>query len=400
MKHINKKIAELVLYIIILLIGLILIAFALFYASNKSYADGLNISNKASNVRIKDVIAVEGVRENILIGYGLVVGLNGTGDKFTNSAFTEKSLKSFLEKLGVNTMTENLKPKNVAAVTVTAKLPAFARAGSKIDVNVSAMGDARSLEGGTLIATPLLATDGQVYAIAQGSITISAFEAKAESATLNKGIPTNGSITNGAIIEREVAFNFNDMETMDLSLFNPDFSTAYQIKQAIDANIGKNIAHIKDPGTIEIATNNYDGGKTELLNKIGLLNITPDERAKIVIDEASGTIVINKNVRLSSVAVAQGNLVISITEEPVVSQPNPFAPEGAETILAEKSNIEIKKTDGTGKPGEEIAMIEKNANLKELVDALNALGVSPRDLITILQNIKQAGALQAEIIVR
>lgn len=348
-----------------------------------------------ANSRIKDVVTFEGIRSNMLMGYGLVVGLNGTGDKLNNNAFTEQSLVAFLERQGVNTRGEDLKSKNVAAVMVTAKLPAFSRSGSHIDVAVSAIGDAKDLTGGVLMATPLYGADGEVYAVSQGAISIGGFKAASQdnATTVTKGVPTSGFISNGGIVEREIEFDLNSLPELKLALRNPDISTAESITEAINANIGPGVATVSDPGTVVVTVPAVFHNKTtQLLADIEKLDVKTDQAAKIVVDEASGTIVMGENVRIDTVAVAQGNLVVKIESTPVVSQPAPFAPDSAETVQATVTNVVVD--DG---PGKRMAMLENRATLKDLVAGLNALGVSPRDLITILQTIKAAGALQAQI---
>ncbi len=351
----------------------------------------------AHAARIKDIVAFEGIRDNMLMGYGLVVGLNGTGDKLKNNAFTEQSLVAFLERQGVNTRGTELKSKNVAAVTVTARLPAFARTGSTIDVNISAMGDAKSLLGGVLLATPLYGADGNVYAVAQGPLAIGGFEASGESgSSITKGVPTNGFIANGAIVEREIPFALNDMNHMRVALRNPDISTAHNIARAINRKLGPGVADVDDPATVTLSVPPaYQNDVVGLLADVEALNVDTDQRAKVVIDEATGTIVMGDNVRIDTVAVAQGNLVVKVEETPQVSQPNPFAPAGAQTVVVPRTNIEVDENEG-----KKLAMLEETASLRDLVDGLNALGVGPRDMITILQTIKAAGALQADIITR
>lgn len=352
------------------------------------------LAGPAQAARIKDVVAFEGVRDNALLGYGLVVGLNGTGDRLQNNAFTEQSLIGFLERQGVNTRGLRLQSRNVAAVTVTAKLPPFARAGSNIDVSISALGDARSLLGGTLLATSLLGPDGNVYAVAQGPVTIGGFEAGGNSGTnITKGVPTNGFISNGATIEREIAFKLNEMKSVRLSLRNPDVTTATNVNRAINQQVGAGTSRVDDPGTVTISVPTaYQGDVMGLLADIEKLSIETDQPARIVVDEATGTIVMGENVRISTVAVAQGNLIVKVEETPQVSQPNPFAPQGAETVLVPRSEVTVSEQSGN-----KIAVLEEGATLKDLVGGLNALGVGPRDLITILQTVKAAGALQADI---
>lgn len=351
-------------------------------------------SADASTARIKDIASFEGVRDNILLGYGLVVGLNGTGDRLQNNAFTQQSLIAFLERQGVNIRGQNLNTRNVAAVTITANLHGFARTGGKVDVEVSALGDARSLLGGTLLATPLYGADGEVYAVAQGSIATDGFEAQGQSgSSITKGVPTGGYIANGAIVEREIDFAMNDMQSVKLALRNPDFTTATDVANVINGRIGPGFAKVSDPGTIELRVPPaYDKDVSTLLADIEGLPVMTDQPARIVIDEASGTIVMGENVRIDTVAVAQGNLVVRVDETPQVSQPGPFAPDGAQTVVVPRSNIAVD--EGAGK---KMAILESGATLKDLVGGLNSLGVGPRDMITILQAIKSAGALQADI---
>lgn len=349
-----------------------------------------------ADARIKDIVSFEGVRENMLMGYGLVVGLNGTGDKLKNADFTQQSLIAFLERQGVNTRGTELKTKNVAAVTVTAKLPPFARSGSRIDVTVSAMGDAKDLSGGTLLATPLYGADSEVYAVAQGSVSIGGFRAEGKATTITKGVPTSGYIANGGVVEKETDFALNTMPTLKMSLRNPDVTTAQEVASAVNAQIGPGVASVLDPGTIQLTVPAiYQNNVTQLLADLERLSVTTDNVAKIVVDEASGTIVMGDNVRIDTVAVAQGNLVVKIEETQQVSQPAPFAPESAQTVTIPQTSVMVDSA-----PGKSLAVMQKGATLKDLVAGLNALGVGPRDLITILQTIKAAGALQAEIVTR
>jgi flagellar P-ring protein precursor FlgI len=349
-----------------------------------------------ADARIKDIVNFEGVRENMLMGYGLVVGLNGTGDKLKNNAFTEQSLIAFLERQGVNTRGTELKTKNVAAVTVTAKLPPFARSGSKVDVTVSAMGDAKDLMGGTLLATPLYGADSEVYAVAQGSISIGGFRAEGEASTITKGVPTTGYVANGAVVEKEIDFALNNMPQLKMALRNPDVTTAQAVADAVNSQIGPGVASVLDPGTIQLTVPAiYQNNVTQLLADMEKLTVATDQIARIVIDESSGTIVMGDNVRIDTVAVAQGNLIVKIEETPQVSQPAPFAPELAETVVVPRTTVTVDSA-----PGKQLAVMEKGATLRDLVNGLNALGVGPRDLITILQTIKAAGALQAEIVTR
>ncbi len=376
--------------------GMLMIYRFALYVYGRAYSRYCCFSGEAlADARIKDIVSFEGIRPNMLMGYGLVVGLNGTGDKLTNNAFTEQSLIAFLERQGVNTRGTALKTKNVAAVTVTAKLPPFARNGGQIDVTVSAMGDAKDLTGGTLLATPLYGADGEVYAVAQGAISIGGFKAGSDAAgtTITKGVPTSGFVANGGIVEKEINFALNDLASLKMSLRNPDISTAQEVANVINEQVGPGLATVSDPGTVVLTVPAaYHNNVTQLLADIEKLPVETDQVAKIVIDESSGTIVMGENVRIDTVAVAQGNLVVKIEQTPIVSQPPPLAPEGAETVVATQTSVTVDEG-----PGKKMAVLKHEATLKDLVAGLNALGVTPRDLITILQTIKAAGALQAEI---
>lgn len=341
--------------------------------------------------RVKDIADFEGVRGNMLIGYGLVVGLNGTGDSLRNSAFTQESLVGMLERLGVSTRGTNLNTKNVAAVMVTATLRPFARQGGRVDVGVSALGDAKSLLGGTLLATPLLGADGEAYAVAQGALAVGGFEAKGEGESVTRGVPTAARVPNGAIVEREVDFKLDDLGEVRLALKNPDFTTAQRIARAVDGRLAAGAARATDPGTVVVAVpGSYRGRTAELMTEIEQLAVQPDTAARILLDERSGIIVMGENVRISRVAVAQGNLTVRVTEEPQVSQPNPLG-EG-ETVVVPRSRVEVDDDAGN-----RMAVIESGVTLDRLVQALNALGVGPRDMIGIIQAIKAAGALQADV---
>ncbi|MDO8288997.1 MAG: flagellar basal body P-ring protein FlgI [Parvibaculum sp.] len=342
--------------------------------------------------RVKDIVDVEGVRDNLLVGYGLVVGLNGTGDTLRNAPFTQQSLIAMLERLGVNTRGTQLKTDNVAAVMVTASLPPFAAQGTHIDITVSALGDATNLQGGVLLVTPLMGADGQVYAVAQGSVATGGFAAQGEGASVVRGVPTNGRIANGAIVEREIEFKLADLQTLRLSLRNPDLTTSVRVAQAINSYLGSNTARADNPTTVQLTVpSGYRGNVVGLLTEIEQLRVEPDLPARVVIDEGSGIIVMGQDVRVSKVAIAQGNLTISVTETPQVSQPGPFADNG-QTVVVPRTAIEIEE-----EKGRKLAVMDGSISLKELVDGLNALGVNPRDMISILQAIKAAGALQAEI---
>jgi flagellar P-ring protein precursor FlgI len=341
--------------------------------------------------RIKDLAIVEGVRQNQLVGYGLVVGLNGTGDTLNNAPFTKQSLQAMLERLGVNTRGANLRTANVAAVMVTANLPAFSTQGSRLDVTVSALGDSKSLQGGTLLVTPLLGADGEVYAVAQGSVAIAGFQAEGDAAKITRGVPTVGRISNGALIEREVEFRLNEQKALRLSLRNPDFTTAKRIAAAINDFMGANTAEPTDPSTVSIQIPaKYRGNMIQLLTEVEQLRIEPDQTARIVIDERSGIIVMGKDVRVSTVAVAQGNLTVTISEQPQVSQPGALS--NGQTVVVPRTGVQVDASEGN-----KLAMVREGVTLRELVDGLNALGIGPRDLIAILQAVKASGALQADI---
>ncbi len=348
------------------------------------------VSNASS--RIKDIATFEGVRENMLVGYGLVVGLNGTGDSLGEGHFTKQSLMAMLERLGVKPTQNGLDSKNVAAVMVTATLQAFARQGSKIDVTVSALGDSKSLLGGTLLVTPLLGADGEVYAVSQGQVAVGGFTAGGQGETVTKGVPTSARIANGAIVEREIKFDLSSLKKVHISLRNPDFTTARRMAQAVNAFLGTNVARPKDPGTLVVEIpNDYEGNVVGLITDIEQLRIEPDQLARIIIDEQSGTIVMGDNVKISTVAIAQGSLTIRVTETPQVSQPGPFAEVG-ETETVARTDVQVDE-DGDKK----MTVVNSGVTLQDLVSGLNSLGIGPRDLITILQAVKASGALQAEI---
>lgn len=341
--------------------------------------------------RIKDLAAIEGVRENQLVGYGLVTGLNGTGDTLNNCPMTRQSMQAMMERLGVNTRQANMRTANVAAVMVTANLPAFSTQGTRLDVTVSALCDAKSLQGATLLATPLLGADGEVYAVAQGSLAISGFSAEGEAAKITRGVPTVGRIANGALIEREVDFQLGRLQNLRLALRNPDFTTARRIAAAINDFLGADSAEPMDPSTVTVnVPKAYAGNMVRLLTEVEQLKVEPDQRARVMIDERSGIIVMGRDVRVSQVAVAQGNLTVTITESPEVSQPEPFS-RGA-TVVVPRTGVRVDTDDK-----KKLAIVRDSVSLRELVDGLNALGVGPRDLISILQAIKAAGALQADI---
>ncbi len=348
----------------------------------------------AAESRIKDIVNVEGVRDNLLVGYGLVVGLNGTGDSLSSAPFTQQSLIGMLERLGINTRDEidDLNTANVAAVMVTATLPPFSRQGSRIDVTVSALGDSESLRGGTLLVTPMLGADGEVYSVSQGQLVVEGFSAQGNAESVVKGVPTTARIPNGAIIEREIDFNLNELTNVHLNLRNPDFTTARRIAESINTFLGFPGAAATNPATVRIAVaGKYNGKTVELLTDIEQLLVTPDQQARVVIAEHSGVIVMGEKVRISTVAIAQGSLTIRITETQQVSQTNAFS-EGGNTEVVDRTNIAIDEDEN-----ERLAVLDQGVTLQELVNGLNALGIGPRDMISILQTIKAAGALQAEI---
>ena len=343
-------------------------------------------------IRIKDIADVEGIRENQLVGYGLVVGLNNTGDKLDNAAFTRESLIGMLERLGVNTRDQasKLQTKNVAAVMVTADLPAFARSGSRIDVAISALGDATNLTGGTLLVTPLLAADGEVYAVAQGAVATGAIAARGAATSVTRGVPTSARIANGATVEREVQFRLDKSNALRLGLRNPDLTTARRIEQAINKVLGP-VAKATDPRTVTLDFAGRD--PVESLATLEDLRVEPESPAIVVIEEASGTIVMGANVRISTVAIAQGNLTIRVTETPQVSQPAPFS-NGVTTVVP-RTQVQVDDQHDR-----KLGILQGSVTLRDLVASLNALGIGPRDMISILQSIKAAGALQADLVVR
>jgi flagellar P-ring protein precursor FlgI len=348
----------------------------------------------ASPIRIKDLVEFDGVRSNDLVGYGLVVGLNGTGDGLRNAPFTEEILSNTLERLGVNVTGEQFRPRNVAAVLVTASLPPFARAGSPMDVTVSAIGDASSLLGGTLIMTPLNAADGDIYAVAQGTIIAGGASVVGDGAAVITGVPTSGVIPSGATIEKEVAFDFRGLTRLRLALRTPDFTTAGRIEQAINHHFGGHVALMQDAGTVELNISaTRMSSPAHVLGRIENILVEPERRARVVVDQRSGTIVMGEDVRISRVAVSQGNLTLRIQEAPLVVQPNPFAT--GETVVVPRTAVDLEQEPGIG-----LAEVPEGTSLSEVVAGLNALGVAPRDMIDILKSIKASGALHAEFIVR
>lgn len=366
--------------------------------------------NAEAASRIKDLVDFEGIRENQLVGYGLVVGLNGTGDSLRNAPFTRQSLQAMLERLGINTRDANLRTANVAAVMVTGNLPAFSTQGTRIDVTVSALGDSSSLQGGTLLVTPLHGADGEVYAVAQGPLAVGGFTAEGEAASITRGVPTVGRISNGAIIEREIKFHLAQQRSLRLALRNPDLTTAKRIAIAINAFTGTRSAIPVDPATVRLdvassyqsytsykdyksfkGSTGYKGHIVKLLMDIEQLRVEPDQSAKVVVDESTGVIVMGRNVRVSTVAIAQGNLTVTVTETPQVSQPAPLSETG-QTVVVPRTRV-----TADDEANRKLAVVQEGITLSDLVDGLNALGIGPRDMISILQAVKAAGALQANI---
>ena len=340
--------------------------------------------------RIKDVVSFEGVRENQLIGYGLVVGLNGTGDSLRNNPETQQSMQSMLERLGVNTRNAtNMDTKNTAAVIVTANLPAFSAAGSQIDVTVSAMGDAKSLLGGTLLVTSMIGADNEVYAVAQGTVQTGAISATgASGSSVTRGVPTQGRVASGATVERETGFQLASMPNLRMTLHNPDFTTAERIAAAVNARFPS--AATADNPTIVTVTPPKGQNIVNFVTAVEQLEIDPDAPAKVVIDEVNGVVVMDNDVRISTVAIAQGNLTISVQEAPQVSQPAPLSQ--GQTTVVPRSQVGFNE-----QKGRRLIVLKSGASLATLVKGLNTLGVTPRDMISILEAIKAAGALQADI---
>ena len=348
----------------------------------------------ATPIRLKDLVEFGGVRGNDLVGQGLVVGLDGSGDGLRNAPFTEEMMTNLLERLGVNVTGEQLRPRNVAAVLVTAELPPFARVGARIDVTISAIGDADSLLGGTLIMAPLSAADGQIYAVAQGTVIAGGAAAEGEAARVVQGVPTSGVIPAGARVEREVDFDFSALDQLTLALREPDFTTAGRIERVVNSELGQAAARMQDSGTVVVDLRALEASSpAHVLGRIESLLVEPERRARVVVDQRSGTIVIGADVRISRVAVSQGNLTLRVQEAPFAVQPNPFA--DGETVVVPRTDARIEEEPGVG-----LAEVRGGTSLSEVVAGLNALGVSPRDMIDILKSIKAAGALHAEFVVR
>ncbi|MDR1490157.1 MAG: flagellar basal body P-ring protein FlgI [Desulfovibrio sp.] len=343
---------------------------------------------QAEAVRIKDIAVFSGVRDNQLTGYGLVVGLSGTGDK-KDSAFTMRSMVNMLEKMGVRVDMKQMKPKNVAAVMVTARMPVSSKPGTRIDVTVSSLGDSTSLLGGVLIQTPLKGIDGKVYALAQGPLTVGGFSVSGNQAQAQKNITTVAQVPGGAIIERAVPFEFNSQQSLTLNMNNPDFTTTNQVVERINKALGGIFARSVDVSTISLEIpSDFKGNMVPLMASLENIEITPDTAARVVVDEKTGTIILGRDVRISRVAVAHGNLQVTVRENQEVSQPGPFS--GGSTAITQS-------TDLTAGEDQRNLNILEGATLQELVDALNSVGATPRDLISILRSMKSSGALHAHL---
>ncbi len=348
----------------------------------------LAMPGSAGAVRIKDIATFSGVRDNQLVGYGLVVGLGGTGDK-KESVFTVSSMVNMLERMGVAVDPKQLKPKNVASVMVTARMPVSAKPGARLDVTVSSMGDATSLLGGVLLQTPLKGVDGKIYGLAQGSLALGGFSAEGQAARAQKNITTVGLIPGGAIIERGVPFEFNQQDRLTLNLSTADFSTAQQVAERLNAAMGGRYANAVDASTVAMdVPPNYRGNLVPLMASVENIEVAPDAPARVVVDEKTGTVVLGRDVRISRVAVAHGSLQVTVQESQQVSQPAPFSQ--GQTVVTPQTNVNVREEN------RRLMMIE-GATLQELVDGLNAIGATPRDLISILRAMKAAGALHAEL---
>jgi len=353
-----------------------------------------SITDTYAAARIKDIVSIQGVRDNQLIGYGLIVGLQGTGDNLRNSPFTEQALRAMLERLGAKFAKSSSQTKNVASVMITATLPPFIQKGSKIDVSISSLGDASSLVGGTLVLSPLKGADGKVYAVAQGPLTVTGFTTEGQAEKVSQGVPTSGRIPNGAIIEREVSGDFYKKQMIVLELRNPDFMTAVNVSKAINRysrkKFGRAVARERDLRTIFIKKPK-NISVSRFISEFGALAVEPDTPARVVIDERTGTVVIGSDVKISTVAATHGNLTVRITETPRVSQPGPFSK--GETTVTPDTTVSGQETGGS------LAVLQ-GTDLYELVSGLNSIGLKPKGVIAILQAIKSAGALQADLVVQ
>ena len=351
-------------------------------------------SQMAVAERIKDLTSIAGVRGNQLVGYGIIVGLNGTGDKNTDSPYTLNSLKSMLSQLGVQIpASAKMKPKNVAAVVIHANLPAFAKPGQQINVTVSSLGNARSLRGGSLLMSPLRGGDGKVYAVAQGSLVVGGLTAAGKDGSkITVNIPTTGSIPNGATIERASPNSFNQGDTLTLNLHRGDFTTALRVVESINNTVGPETAMALDAASILVNAPSDSGQKVSFLAFLQELEVVPGEAAaKVIINSRTGTVVINNRVRVSPAAVSHGNLVVTISEDAMVSQPGAFS--AGQTAIVPQTDIEVSET------GNHMFLFSPGANLDEVVRAVNEVGAAPSDLVAILEALKEAGALRAELLV-
>lgn len=342
----------------------------------------------ALGVRLKDIATFGGVRTNDLVGYGLVVGLPGTGDK-GGSQFTVQSMTNMLESMGVKVDRAALKPKNVAAVMVTARMPASARPGSRLDVTVSSVGDAASLMGGVLLLTPLKGVDSNVYALSQGPLAVGGFSAGGEAASATKNVSTVARIPNGAVVERGVPFAFNEQRDVTITLGVEDFSTAKQVMDSLNRALGGTFAHAQDASTVKLTVPpSHQGDIVSLMASLENLEVRPQMRAKVVVDEKTGTVVLGSDVTLSRVAVSHGNLNVVVSERPEVSQPGPFSQ--GQTVVTPATQVGVREEQRR-------LVLMDGASIQELVDGLNAIGATPRDLISILRVMKAAGALHADL---
>lgn len=347
-----------------------------------------------AQTRIKDITDVRSVRANQLYGYGLVIGLSGTGDSLRNAPFTQQSMQSMLDRMGINIRGSEARTKNIAAVMVMAELMPFASAGTRIDVTVASLGDATSLAGGTLLMTPLYAGDNQIYAVAQGSIAVSGLAAGGKAESVTHGVPTAGRIANGAMVEREVPIKLEGLERIDLELRNPDFATVIGIVDAINEYSMKRFGvRVASEGNMRSVGlwKPPSIGPARFLAEIGALQVIADVPAKVVIDERTGTIVIGKDVQISTVAVAHGNVVVRVTETPRASRPQPFS--SGRTVVLPETSIDVNERGGA-------LHLVGGTRLNTLVSGLNRIGLKPSGIIAILQALKSAGALQAELVVQ
>jgi flagellar P-ring protein precursor FlgI len=356
-------------------------------------AVGLACSSTAHASRVKEIASIEGVRSNQLTGFGLVVGLDGTGDQTTQMPYTSQGLANYMQQLGLTLSAASLgqlQMKNVAAVLVTAQLPAFARPGQLLDINVSSLGNSKSLKGGTLIATPLKGADGEVYALAQGNLIVAGAGAAAGGSKVTVNHLSAGRIPDGAQVERSVPTALQDGPTISLSLNASDFQAARKVAQAINRKFGAGVAQALDGRTVQVKAPTDPNDRVSFIAEMEELPVESSvAAAKIIINSRTGSIVLNQAVSLGACAIAHGNLSISISSTPVISQPNALS--GGQTVVAEKANIEIKQTEG------KLIQLPAAAQLADVVKALNALGATPQDLLAILQAIKSAGALNAEL---